>query len=72
MVVINNNIKEFRRKAGLTQIALAQRLGIKEKTVCYWETGRAEPHIEQAVDIARILGVDPSEIFPEMFARRSV
>jgi transcriptional regulator with XRE-family HTH domain len=32
-----------------------------------WECGRAEPHIEFAVDIARILGVAPERIFPEMF-----
>lgn len=67
MVVVNNKIKEFRKRAGLTQIALAQLLGIREKTVCYWETGRLEPHIEQAVDIARILSVNPEKIFPGMF-----
>jgi DNA-binding XRE family transcriptional regulator len=53
----------------MTQLDLAYKLGFKEKTICYWETGRSEPHVEQAVDIARILGVDPKEIFPDIFAK---
>ena len=67
MVIVNNRIKEYRRKARMTQLELAYRLGIKEKTVCYWETGRSDPQIETAVDIARILGVEPEKIFPAMF-----
>ena len=41
MVIVNNMIKDYRRKVKMTQLELAQRLGIKEKTVCYWETGRS-------------------------------
>lgn len=67
MIPVNNKIREYRKRAGMTQLELAYKLGFKEKTVCYWETGRSEPHVEQCVDIARILDIDPEKIFPEMF-----
>lgn len=65
---VNHNLKLYRIKAGLTQFDLAKRLGIKERVITFWETGRSEPQIEQAVDVARILEADPAEIFPEMFS----
>ncbi|MFA5315801.1 MAG: helix-turn-helix transcriptional regulator [Dehalococcoidales bacterium] len=67
MIPVRNKIKEYRKSAGMTQLDLAYKLGFREKTICYWETGRSEPHVEQAVDIARILGVAPEKIFPGMF-----
>lgn len=67
MVKVNHNLKIFRIKAGLTQLELARKLGIKERVITFWETGRSEPQIEQAVDIARVLEADAAQIFPEMF-----
>lgn len=64
-----SNLKIYRLKAGLTQWELAQRLGVKERAVTLYETGRATPEIETMVDIARILGCDPSEIWSDVFAK---
>lgn len=72
MVDISHNLKIYRIKAGLTQFELAKKLGLKERVITFWETGRSEPHIEQAVDVARILGAEPAEVFPEMFAKSLV
>ena len=69
MLKVNYSLKLHRIKAGLTQLELAKRLGVKERVVCFWETGRSEPHIEQVVDIARILEVEPEDIFPNMFSK---
>jgi len=68
MLKVSHNLKLHRIKAGLTQLELANRLGVKERVICFWETGRSEPHIEQAVDIARILETEPKEIFPNIFS----
>lgn len=70
MLKVNNYLKLHRIKAGLTQLELARMLGIKERTVTFWETGRSEPHITQAMDIARILGSEAKEIFPDLFPNR--
>jgi DNA-binding XRE family transcriptional regulator len=68
MLKVSHNLKLHRIKAGFTQLELANRLGVKERVICFWETGRSEPHIEQAVDIARILETEPKEIFPNIFS----
>lgn len=67
MLKVSHNLKLHRIKAGFTQLELANRLGVKERVICFWETGRSQPHIEQAVDIAKILEAEPKEIFPDMF-----
>ncbi|MBN2831436.1 MAG: helix-turn-helix domain-containing protein [Candidatus Omnitrophica bacterium] len=67
MLKVSHNLKLHRIKAGLTQLELARRLGVRERVITFWETGRSEPHIEQAVDIARILQAEPKEVFPNMF-----
>jgi len=68
MLKVSHNLKLHRIKAGLTQLELARRLGVKERVITFWETGRSEPHIEQAVDIARVLEAEPKDIFPDIFA----
>lgn len=68
MLKANHNLKLHRIKSGLTQFELAKKLGVKERVICFWETGRSEPHIEQAVDIARILEAELEEVFPNMFS----
>ncbi|MEI6832155.1 MAG: helix-turn-helix transcriptional regulator [Candidatus Omnitrophota bacterium] len=67
MLKVSHTLKLHRIKAGLTQLELAQKLGVKERMVTFWETGRSLPHIEQAVDIAKILEAEPKEIFPDIF-----
>ena len=62
-----NNLVLYRKRARMRQFDIARQLGVTEQLISKWECGRAEPHIEQAVDISRILGVDPEKIFPEMF-----
>jgi len=44
-------------------------LGIKERVVTLYETNRTIPTIETMVNIARVLGCDPSEIWPGVFAK---
>ena len=62
-----NNLVFYRKRARMRQFDIARQLGVTEQLISKWECGRAEPCIEQAVDIARILGIDPIKVFPEMF-----
>lgn len=62
-----NNLVLYRKRARIRQFDIARQLGVTEQLISKWECGRAEPHVEQAVDIARILGEDPEKIFPAMF-----
>ena len=50
----SQQIKAFRRSAGLTQIGLASKLGVTKKTVAEWEQGRQEPSARRYVQLAKI------------------
>lgn len=39
-----NEIQELRKRLGLTQRELAERLGVCKQSVCNWETGRKVPY----------------------------
>ena len=59
---ISNFIKLKRKKLGLTQEELAQKLFVTEKAISRWETGRATPDISLLIPLAKILNVDVSEL----------
>ncbi|WP_312611329.1 helix-turn-helix transcriptional regulator [Oscillibacter sp.] len=45
-------IKEQRKKAGLTQSKLAELLAVSQSTVCGWETGAATVPVAQLLAMA--------------------
>jgi DNA-binding XRE family transcriptional regulator len=63
-----NSLLFYRKRARMRQFDLAQKLGVTEQMISNFETGRRKPSVSQAVDIARILGCDAAEIFPEIFS----
>jgi len=50
----SQQIKAFRRNAGLSQTGLASKLGITKKTVAEWEQGRQEPSARRYVQLAKM------------------
>jgi DNA-binding XRE family transcriptional regulator len=50
-------LKKLRTRAGLTQTALGERLGVPEKAVSNWERGLAEPGLVFAPTLAKALDV---------------
>jgi len=60
--ILFKNIKKARATAGLSQKELADRLGVSDKTVSAYETGRAIPPTPTLANIAEITGVSVSEI----------
>ena len=55
-------IKDLREKRGMTQAALAERIGVSDKAVSKWETGRGLPDISLLEPLARELGVSLIEL----------
>lgn len=62
-------LKELREERGFSQGALAREACISRVTVHRIEHGQQTPHTSTALKITRVLGVEPKEIFPDLFAQ---
>lgn len=49
------NIKAIRKKRGLTQKQLADRLGVKQQNVSDWERGERSPSVKNLKKLADVL-----------------
>ena len=61
----NNRVKEVRERKGITQYELGRLLGKYQSWIWQVENGYSVPREWEKVAIAEVLGVSPSEIFPE-------
>ena len=57
-VKIGNLINKLRKEKGMTQLQLAERLHISDKTVSKWERGQGCPDVSLLTDLSRVFGVD--------------
>lgn len=55
-------IRELREKKKMTQLELAARLGVSDKTVSKWETSRGLPDITLLEPLAKALGISVAEL----------
>lgn len=53
----SERLKDLRRQAGLTQVEVAEKLGISQQAYASWERGIKRPTQENLVKIAQILNV---------------
>jgi putative transcriptional regulator len=60
---MQNDVRELRRAAGLSQRELAQVLSVSRQTVNSIETGRYDPSLPLAIAIARHFRCTVEEIF---------
>ena len=64
-MTIGENIRIARKKSGLTQEELAERLGITFKAVSGWENGKYQPTIETLNKLLSPMGITLAEFFNE-------
>ena len=62
LVKIDKFISECRKKQGLTQVQLADKLNITDRAVSKWETGRALPDASLMLDLCDILKVSVNDL----------
>lgn len=60
---IGERIKAARKSAGLTQKALAEKIGAATGTIQQYELGKRQPRIERLQAIAAALNVDPYSLY---------
>lgn len=56
-MVIGENIKELRKDKKISQQALAEKIGVSQKAIDYWERGVNEPKATYIVKLADFFGV---------------
>lgn len=60
-------IKELRMKAGLTQKALADAIGVKSASlITMWEKGERKPKSEILPELSRALNCEIKDLFDEL------
>ena len=66
--VIPNNLKEYRKKAALTQMEVAHRLGFTSaERISEWEKGISYPHILNVFKLCVVYNAFPHDLFGELF-----
>lgn len=58
-------IKAERKKAGLTQRELGQRIGVTYQTIAQWENDLRNPKYETLLKIANALDIDVMQLFTD-------
>ncbi|MDV8952473.1 XRE family transcriptional regulator (plasmid) [Leuconostoc mesenteroides] len=62
-MIFHNLIKAKRQKMSLTQMDLANKLLVSNKTISNWETGKTLPDIENIILISKYLNLSLDDLF---------
>lgn len=60
---IGEHIRKYRKAAGLTQVELAQKLGLRQYVITNYERGIRKPPTDTLPRIAKALGVGLEELY---------
>lgn len=60
---MNNKIRELRARDGLSQLDLAQKVGVRRETVVFLEKGKYNPSLKLAYEISRVFNLSIEEVF---------
>jgi len=61
-VKFSDKVFYLRQKNKLTQVELAEKTNVKQSTIQAYESGRAKPMINTAIQLANALGVDINDL----------
>ena len=59
---LGERIAELRKKTGMTQEELAEKVGVVRQTISKWELGETAPDLEQSKNLADVLKVSLEEL----------
>ena len=59
---IGKNIVSLRKKSGLSQEELAEKVGVARQTISKWELGETSPDLKQAKELSKIFKVSLDEL----------
>ena len=59
---IGNKIVELRKKNGLSQEELAEKIGVARQTISKWELGETSPDLKQAKELSKVFNISLDEL----------
>ena len=62
MHAIGRRIAEMRRQKDMTQLELADKMGVSAQAISSWEVGKTMPDIAKLPDISQVLGITIDEL----------
>ncbi|WP_127849323.1 helix-turn-helix domain-containing protein [Lacticaseibacillus hulanensis] len=60
---IGRKIMTARKEKNMTQLALADQLGVSYQAISNWERGQSAPDIDKLPDLAQVLGISLNDLF---------
>ena len=60
---MKNYVRQYRERVGLTQKELGEAVGVSRQAINAVETGKFDPSVWLAYDLARFFGVGIEELF---------
>ncbi|GEO70383.1 helix-turn-helix transcriptional regulator [Levilactobacillus acidifarinae] len=60
-----NHVKEYRQQRGLSQLKLAQAVGVARQTINLIENDKYNPSLKLCLGLAKTLGTDLNSLFWE-------
>lgn len=64
-MTLGERITEYRKRAGLSQEALAELVGVSRQAVSKWELDDATPEVSKLVALAKVFGVTTDQLLGE-------
>ncbi|EHO53205.1 helix-turn-helix transcriptional regulator [Lentilactobacillus kisonensis] len=58
-----NRVKQYRKKQGLSQFALAEKIGVARQTINLIENGKYNPSLKLCIQLAEVLETDLNTLF---------
>lgn len=68
--LFRSTVRDARAGAGLTQLGLAERLGVKQPAVSAWESGKAYPTAGVLLGLAELLELDVKMLLEQIVAEQ--
>lgn len=62
MISANENITRIRKEKGMSQQELADKIGVSQTAVTYWETGKRRLKLETIIEVSKALTCDVRDI----------
>jgi transcriptional regulator with XRE-family HTH domain len=67
-IFVGSKIRHLRKEHGLTQSALARRIGVQQSDLCRMENGEYKVSLDTLFSILSVFGMDIGEFFGEEFS----